>query len=73
MFFVVWFMVYVVVFFGFYFVMMLVLFVLFFRLFGFDYCLKIDLLCWCNNWDWGLFVGSFILVLVFGVVFGNLL
>lgn len=72
-FFVVWLMVYVVVFFGFYVVMIFVLVFLFFCLVGFDYCFKIEEICWCNMWDWGIFIGSFVLLLVIGVVFGNLL
>jgi len=67
-----WPMVYAAAFSGFYFAMMLVLFALFFRPLGFDYRSKIDSLRWRNNWDWGLFAGSAIPALVFGVAFGNL-
>ena len=67
-----WPMVYAAAFSGFYFAMMLVLFSLFFRPLGFDYRSKIDSLRWRNNWDWGLFAGSAIPALVFGVAFGNL-
>lgn len=67
-----WPMVYAAAFSGFYFAMMLVLFALFFRPLGFDYRSKIDSKRWRNNWDWGLFAGSAIPALVFGVAFGNL-
>ncbi|XKF03198.1 cytochrome d ubiquinol oxidase subunit II [Pseudoalteromonas mariniglutinosa] len=68
-----WPMVYATAFSGFYFAMMLVLFALFFRPLGFDYRSKIDSQRWRNNWDWGLFAGSAIPALIFGVAFGNLL
>lgn len=71
--FVVWFRVYVVVFFGFYVVMILVLCLLFFCLLVFDYCGKIVDVCWCKMWDVGLVIGSLVLLVVFGIVFGNLL
>lgn len=67
-----WPMVYAAAFSGFYFAMMLVLFALFFRPLGFDYRSKVDSKRWRNNWDWGLFAGSAIPALVFGVAFGNL-
>ncbi|MBQ4832998.1 cytochrome d ubiquinol oxidase subunit II [Pseudoalteromonas sp. MMG010] len=67
-----WPMVYAAAFSGFYFAMMLVLFALFFRPLGFDYRSKIDSPRWRNNWDWGIFAGSAIPALVFGVAFGNL-
>lgn len=67
-----WPMVYAAAFSGFYFAMILVLFALFFRPLGFDYRSKIDSKRWRNNWDWGLFAGSAIPALVFGVAFGNL-
>lgn len=67
-----WPMVYAAAFSGFYFAMMLVLFALFLRPLGFDYRSKIDSQRWRNNWDWGLFIGSIIPALVFGVAFGNL-
>ena len=67
-----WPMVYAAAFSGFYFAMMLVLFALFFRPLGFDYRSKVDSKRWRNNWDWGLFAGSAIPALVFGIAFGNL-
>ena len=68
-----WPMVYAAAFSGFYFAMMLVLFSLFLRPLAFDYRSKLDNPRWRSNWDWGLFVGSSVPALVFGVAFGNLL
>ncbi|MHB8455275.1 MAG: cytochrome d ubiquinol oxidase subunit II [Acidiferrobacterales bacterium] len=68
-----WPLVYAAAFSGFYVVMLLVLFALFFRPVGFDYRGKLDSLRWRSVWDWGLFAGSFVPALVFGVAFGNLL
>lgn len=53
--------------------LMLVLFALFFRPIGFDYRSKIEDPRWRNFWDWGIFCGSAIPALLFGVVIGNLL
>lgn len=58
---------------GFYFAMLLTLFALFFRPVGFDYRSKIADPRWRNGWDWGLFTGSLVPPLVFGIAFGNLL
>ncbi|WP_035600217.1 cytochrome d ubiquinol oxidase subunit II, partial [Edwardsiella tarda] len=58
---------------GFYVAMILVLSALFFRPVGFDYRSKITDPRWRNMWDWGIFIGSFVPALVFGVAFGNLL
>ena len=49
------------------------LFALFFRPVGFDYRSKLPDPRWRDGWDWGLFVGSAVPALVFGVAFGNLL
>lgn len=68
-----WPMVYAAAFSGFYAAMMLVLCALFFRPLGFDYRSKVDHNRWRNLWDWGIFIGSFVPALVFGVAFGNLL
>lgn len=68
-----WPAVYAAAFSGFYVAMMLVLFALFFRPVGFDYRSKIADPRWRSSWDWGLFVGSAVPALVFGVAFGNLL
>jgi len=67
-----WPMVYSVAFSGFYWAMILVLFALFFRPVGFEYRSKIDNPRWRSTWDWGIFAGSFVPTLVFGVAFGNL-
>lgn len=68
-----WPLVYAAAFSGFYFAMILVLASLFFRPIGFDYRAKIDDKRWRCLWDWGIFAGSFVPALVFGVAFGNLL
>jgi len=68
-----WPLVYAVSFSGFYVAMLLVLFALFFRPVGFDYRSKLPDPRWRSAWDWGLFAGSFVPALVFGVAFGNLL
>lgn len=68
-----WPMVYAAAFSGFYIAMILVLAALFFRPVGFDYRSKLENNRWRNMWDWGIFVGSFVPAVVFGVAFGNLL
>lgn len=68
-----WPMVYAAAFSGFYAAMVLVLCALFFRPLGFDYRSKLDNARWRGMWDWGIFIGSFVPSLVFGVAFGNLL
>lgn len=68
-----WPMVYAAAFSGFYVAMILVLAALFFRPLGFDYRSKLECRRWRNMWDWGIFIGSFVPALVFGVAFGNLL
>lgn len=65
--------VYATAFSGMYWAMLLVLFALFFRPVGFDYRSKLPSPLWRNAWDWGLFAGSAVPALVFGVAFGNLL
>ena len=50
-----------------------VLAALFFRPVGFDYRSKLESSRWRNMWDWGIFIGSFVPAVVFGVAFGNLL
>lgn len=65
--------VYAAAFSGFYVALLLVLFTLFFRPVGFDYRGKVDDPRWRSLWDWGLFAGSAVPALVFGVAFGNLL
>lgn len=68
-----WPLVYAMAFSGFYLAMMLTLFALFLRPVGFDYRSKINDPVWRNSWDWGLFIGSAVPPLIFGVAFGNLL
>ncbi|MHB8533898.1 MAG: cytochrome d ubiquinol oxidase subunit II [Sulfuricaulis sp.] len=68
-----WPLVYAAAFSGFYVALLLVLFALFFRPVGFDYRSKVDDPLWRAAWDWGLFAGSAVPALVFGVAFGNLL
>lgn len=68
-----WPLVYAMAFSGFYLAMMLTLFALFLRPVGFDYRSKIDNPRWRRSWDWGLFVGSVVPPIIFGVAFGNLL
>ncbi|MCL4469657.1 MAG: cytochrome d ubiquinol oxidase subunit II [Gammaproteobacteria bacterium] len=68
-----WPVVYATAFSGMYWALLLVLFALFFRPVGFDYRSKLPNPAWRNAWDWGLFAGSAVPSLVFGVAFGNLL
>ena len=68
-----WPAVYATAFSGFYLAMMLTLFTLFFRPVGFDYRSKIEDPRWRNSWDWGIFAGSAVPPIIFGVAFGNLL
>ncbi|AYH05247.1 cytochrome d ubiquinol oxidase subunit II [Pectobacterium parmentieri] len=68
-----WPMVYAAAFSGFYFAMILVLAALFFRPVGFDYRSKLENRRWRNMWDWGIFIGSIVPTLVFGIALGNLL
>jgi cytochrome d ubiquinol oxidase subunit II len=68
-----WPLVYAMAFSGFYLAMMITLFALFLRPLGFDYRSKLTNTTWRTSWDWGLFVGSTVPPLIFGVAFGNLL
>lgn len=68
-----WPLVYAAVFSGFYYVMLAVLWALFFRPVGFDYRSKVGDPRWRTAWDWGIFVGSAVPALVFGVAFGNVI
>ena len=68
-----WPAVYATAFSGFYVAMMLTLFTLFFRPVGLDYRSKIDDPRWRASWDWGIFIGSTVPPIVFGIAFGNLL
>lgn len=67
-----WPMVYATAFSGMYWALLLVLFALFFRPVGFEYRSKLPNPAWRKAWDWGLFAGSAVPALVFGVAFGNL-
>ena len=67
-----WPFVYATAFSGMYWAMLLVLFALFFRPVGFEYRSKLPDPTWRKAWDWGLFAGSAVPALVFGVAFGNL-
>lgn len=68
-----WPLIYSTAFSGFYFAMLAVLWALFFRPVGFDYRSKLASPTWRNAWDWGIFVGSAVPALVFGVAFGNVI
>ena len=68
-----WPAVYATAFSGFYVAMMLTLFTLFFRPVGFDYRSKIADTRWRSTCDWGIFIGSAVPPIMFGVAFGNLL
>ncbi len=72
-FFAAWPLVYATAFSGFYWAMMAALWALFFRPVGFTYRSKIHNATWRGTWDWGLFIGSAVPPLIFGVAFGNLL
>lgn len=71
--FVVWPAVYALSFSGFYAAILMILWPFFLRPLGYDYRNKIDNHKWRFFWDWGLFISSFLPVIVFGVTFGNLL
>jgi cytochrome d ubiquinol oxidase subunit II len=68
-----WPLVYAMAFSGFYLLMMITLFALFLRPLAFDYRSKIDNTFWRSMWDKGLFIGSTVPPLMFGLAFGNLL
>jgi len=67
-----WPFVYSIAFSGLYWALLLVLAALFFRPVGFEYRSKLPDPRWRNAWDWGIFAGSAVPALVFGVAFGNL-
>ncbi len=67
-----WPLVYATAFSGFYWAMMAVLWALFFRPVGFKYRSMLQSARWRSGWDWGIFVGSFVPPVIFGVAFGNL-
>jgi cytochrome d ubiquinol oxidase subunit II len=67
-----WPFVYATAFSGMYWALLLVLFALFFRPVGFEYRSKLPNPAWRSAWNWGIFAGSAVPALVFGVAFGNL-
>ena len=68
-----WPFVYAIAFSGLYWALLLVLCALFFRPVGFEYRSKMPSPTWRKGWDAGIFAGSAVPALVFGVAFGNLL
>ena len=68
-----WPLVYAVSFSGFYLAMFVVLAALILRPVGFKYRSKRPSTAWRATWDWALFVGGFVPVLVFGVAVGKVL
>ncbi len=68
-----WPFVYAVSFSGFYLAMFVVLAAMILRPVGFKYRSKRPDPAWRARWDWALFVGGFVPVLVFGVAVGNVL
>lgn len=68
-----WPMIYATAFSGFYIALFLTLAALWMRPIGFDYRSKLPGKRWRQNWDWALFFGGFVPILIFGVAFGNLL
>lgn len=71
--FVVWLVLYVVSFFGFYLVMFLILLVLIICLVVFKFCFKCDDVFWWVWWDGVFCFSGVVLLLIFGVVVGNVL
>lgn len=67
-----WPMIYATAFSGFYVALALTLISLWMRPLGFDYRSKLTNKKWRLAWDWALFVGGFVPILIFGVAFGNL-
>lgn len=68
-----WPMVYATAFSGFYWAMLAVLWAMFFRPVGFKYRSLVNHTTWRKAWDCGLFVGSFVPALLFGVALGNVI
>lgn len=68
-----WSMVYAVLFSGVYAGLLLLLFALFLRPVGFDYRSKLPNPGWRNFWDWGLFIGGLVPVVVLGLAAGNVM
>jgi|APSaa5957512535_1039671.scaffolds.fasta_scaffold23354_3 cytochrome bd ubiquinol oxidase subunit II len=70
--FAIWPRVYAASFSGLYFGVLVVLWSLFMRPVAFEYRSKIETTKWRGFWDWMLFFGSFLPILILGVVIGNL-
>ncbi|PSJ80840.1 cytochrome d ubiquinol oxidase subunit II [Neisseria iguanae] len=68
-----WPIVYATAFSGFYWAMLAVLWAMFFRPVGFKYRSLVKNPTWRKMWDWGLFAGSFVPALLFGVALGNVI
>ena len=68
-----WPVIYATAFSGLYVVMLLLLWTMIIRPVGFEYRSKMPSPTWRSNWDWALFVGSFVPMLVFGAAIGNAL
>ena len=68
-----WSIVYAVLFSGVYTGLLLLLFALFLRPVGFDYRSKLTNPAWRSFWDWGLFVGGLVPVVVLGLATGNIM
>ncbi|MEJ2397385.1 MAG: cytochrome d ubiquinol oxidase subunit II [Gammaproteobacteria bacterium] len=68
-----WPTIYATAFSGLYVVMLLLLWTMIIRPVGFEYRSKMPSPGWRNTWDWALFVGSFVPMLVFGAAIGNTL
>jgi cytochrome d ubiquinol oxidase subunit II len=68
-----WPLIYATAFSGLYFALMAVLCAMILRPVGFEYRDKVADPHWRKAWDWGLFAGSAVPALLFGVAFGNVL
>jgi cytochrome d ubiquinol oxidase subunit II len=68
-----WPLVYATAFSSFYIALMLLLFSLFLRPVGFDFRNRVGDPRRRNAWDWGLFIGDIVPLLICGIAFGNLL
>ncbi|MBT3812023.1 MAG: cytochrome d ubiquinol oxidase subunit II, partial [Gammaproteobacteria bacterium] len=68
-----WALVYAVLFSGLYTAMLVLLFGLFLRPVGFDYRSKLPNPRWRSAWDWALFAGGAVPVVVLSLVAGNLI
>lgn len=71
--FVIWPVVYGLIFSGLYAVMLFILWSFFLRPPGFDYRHHIHNPRWKRSWEWALFISALFPVLMFGLVFGNLM